>query len=207
VTSKQGSNKINHLYYTIPGCLVFITVVFSFVASSLSNKQAGIESYADINATHSHGTKEHSHNHDHAHTHDQHNKGTYDPKTGLTIGLDNRSVGGYQTALVKIDGTVFNLDIADTAQTRTLGLSNRETLAQQNGMLFFYENKAQHGIWMKDMNFAIDILWVNKDAQVVHTETNVSPETFPEVFRSPIPSHYVIELPAGTWQTDSIISW
>ena len=205
--SKQGSNKINHLYYTIPGCLIFVTIVFSLLADSLSNKKVVTTSQVGIVSTHNHANGQNDHDHSHEHNVHHRHTGTYDPKTELTIGIDNRNTGGYRTALVKIDDTIFSLDIADTTQTRTLGLSNRKTLAPEHGMIFFYENQARHGIWMKDMNFAIDIVWVNKDKTVVHTETNVTPETFPTVFRSPVPSHYVVELPAGTWTPNSTISW
>ena len=133
--------------------------------------------------------------------------GAVDSLTGLRIQLDNRASGGYRTALMEINDEVFHIDLAENPQTRTLGLGNRSILEHNQGMLFIFGAQAQHGIWMKDMNFAIDILWLNKDGSVVHSESNITPETFPEVFITPIASDYVLELPAGTWNASSTISW
>jgi uncharacterized membrane protein (UPF0127 family) len=57
---------------------------------------------------------------------------------------------------------------------------------------------------MKDMNYAIDILWVAQAGEIVHIEENVSPDTFPSSFASPVPAWFVVETVAGFVQTHSI---
>ncbi|MEX2014012.1 MAG: DUF192 domain-containing protein, partial [Parcubacteria group bacterium] len=54
-----------------------------------------------------------------------------------------------------------------------------------------------HGFWMKDMHFAIDIVWIDENFRIVGIEKEVRPETFPQVFRPDQPIKYVLELPAG----------
>jgi uncharacterized membrane protein (UPF0127 family) len=96
-----------------------------------------------------------------------------------------------------IGETSVTLDIADTDLERILGLGGRDSLPKNHGMLFIFEEKAEHGIWMKDMKFSIDIIWLNEYSEVIYIERNVSPNTFPKVFGPQKPSSYVLEFNAG----------
>ncbi len=103
----------------------------------------------------------------------------------------------YETRLITVEDTSYTVLVADTNQKRITGLSNRAILPDQiDGMLFIFDEPASHGIWMKDMNFTIDILWLDTDFTVVHRENSISPDTFPQSFSSPIPALYVLELPS-----------
>lgn len=104
---------------------------------------------------------------------------------------------GYERELIAIGGTLIIADIADTPEKRTLGLSGRNTLLPDTGMLFVFEQPGAHGMWMKDMRFSIDILWLNDAHEIVHIEERVSPSTYPTSFSSPTPASLVLELPAG----------
>jgi hypothetical protein len=90
------------------------------------------------------------------------------------------------------------VEIAATDQERMRGLSGRKDLAAGNGLLFVFPGSALHGIWMKDMNFAIDIMWISQDLRVVTIAENVAPESFPAVYRPAAPARYVLELKAGS---------
>lgn len=95
------------------------------------------------------------------------------------------------------DKARYRVEVADTREERTLGLSGRLRLAPNQAMLFRFEESGTHCMWMKDMNFPIDVLWLNEETGIVHIEENVVPETFPKQFCSPNPSYYVMELAAG----------
>jgi len=57
------------------------------------------------------------------------------------------------------------LEIADTDETRAVGLSKRASLADGHGMFF---DKA--GVyWMKDVNFPLDLTFVTKEGEVLET--------------------------------------
>lgn len=71
---------------------------------------------------------------------------------------------------VLIGGKKIRVDIADTVVTRTQGLSGRTSLAETDGMLFVFENADRYGFWMKDMNFAIDIIWIDPEKNIVYIE-------------------------------------
>ena len=50
---------------------------------------------------------------------------------------------------------------------------------------------------MKDMNYAIDIIWVNEEGVVVHMAEGAAPESFPAMFVPEVPAKYVIETAEG----------
>lgn len=103
-----------------------------------------------------------------------------------------------------IGETSISLDIADNEEERKLGLGGRESMPKNHGMLFVFDEYTEHGIWMKDMKFALDIVWLNKYSEVIYIERNVSPDTFPKVFGPQKSSQYVIEFNAGFLERNSI---
>ena len=100
-----------------------------------------------------------------------------------------------QTILV--DGHPIRAMVVDTPLARAQGLSGRDSLGKNEGMLFVFSAEDRYGIWMKDMRFPIDILWISRDMQVIHVKKNVSPESYPNVFYPPQAAWYVLELQAG----------
>ncbi|RME30298.1 DUF192 domain-containing protein, partial [Candidatus Parcubacteria bacterium] len=52
-------------------------------------------------------------------------------------------------------------------------------------------------IWMREMRFAIDALWLDCEGMVVGVEENLRPDTFPEVFSVDEPACGVLEVRAG----------
>jgi len=88
--------------------------------------------------------------------------------------------------------------IADTEAAREHGLSGRQSLAPDEGMLFIFPSDGKPSFWMKDMRFSIDILWLTSEGKVVYIMPNLSPETYPTSYAPPVASRYVLELPAGT---------
>lgn len=112
--------------------------------------------------------------------------------TALLVLGDSRSVA-------KINGRQYEVTIADTTTERQRGLSGRTSLARDHGMVFVFDQSDRHCMWMKDMRFAIDMLWVNDQGVVVHQARDVSAETYPQAFcNDSAPARYVIELPAGS---------
>lgn len=96
------------------------------------------------------------------------------------------------------------VEIVDTPQTRQQGLSGREFLSENKGMLFVHEQPGLQGYWMKGMKFPLDFVWLGDDMRVVGTEENILPETYPKVFYSPQPVRHVLEVNAGWVQKNKI---
>lgn len=117
------------------------------------------------------------------------------PPVETTI-KEEASVGLTQKQ-VMLGSTVYTLDIADTHVLQEKGLSFRESLSPQTGMLFIFSTPNVYQFWMKDMKFAIDIIWLDENKKVVYIEEFVDPSTYPQSFGPETPTQYAIEIPAG----------
>ena len=98
---------------------------------------------------------------------------------------------------VKIGDKVVYVDIADTSAKMAKGLSGRQSLNGDQGMLFVFTKPDFYIFWMKDMLFPIDIVWIDENFMVVYVEQRVEPNTFSKTFTSKIKAFYVLELQAG----------
>jgi uncharacterized membrane protein (UPF0127 family) len=96
-----------------------------------------------------------------------------------------------------VDGKSFRLEVADTNKSRAQGLSGRAGLPPDQVMLFVFDEPSKQCMWMKDMQFAIDMVWLDAEKKVVHVERNVSPDTYPDSFCAKSPAKYVLEFSAG----------
>lgn len=97
---------------------------------------------------------------------------------------------------IYIGNAAVEVTVADSDAERVKGLSGVEHLDPRQGKLFIFDMDAKPGIWMKDMKFPLDIVWVNRDFKVVHIEENVSPDTYPQVFYPPDDARFVLEVNA-----------
>lgn len=103
--------------------------------------------------------------------------------------------GGQRKAI--IEGRTYTIEVADTEAEREQGLSGRNSLPADTAMLFIFDQPGQQCFWMKDMQFSLDIIWLDAGRRVVHIEQNVSPSSYPDSFCPPKASQYVVELNAG----------
>lgn len=94
--------------------------------------------------------------------------------------------------------------VADDEQERIQGLSQTDFLGRGSGMLFLFSVSDRYGFWMKDMQYAIDIIWMNDAKKVIYIEENVLPETYPKVFTPSVGAKYVLEVPAG-WVRENAV--
>ena len=63
-------------------------------------------------------------------------------------------------------------------------------------MLFVFDKPDTYGFWMKDMRFPIDIIWISGD-KVIYVLSEVHPDSYPNLFKPPIPVDKVLEINAG----------
>jgi uncharacterized membrane protein (UPF0127 family) len=91
----------------------------------------------------------------------------------------------------------LEVEVADTISSRELGLSGRKKINDDEGMLFVFDTPGRYGFWMKDMQFPLDIAWINQNGIVVYIERNVTPETYPKAFINQSEALYVLEVNAG----------
>lgn len=106
--------------------------------------------------------------------------------------------------LVLGDGA-FQATVLRTEDERQKGLSGTNSLAATAAVLFVFPSDGKWGIWMKDMKYPIDIVWLDSDKQVIHMVKRASPDSYPDTtYVPPKNARYIVELPAGTVQSKSI---
>lgn len=98
--------------------------------------------------------------------------------------------------IVRISDIPVKVMLADTQEERIRGLSGEMKLEATEGMLFVFPEDGRHGIWMKDMRFSIDVVWIDVEGKIVDFVANIAPESYPSVYEPSSPARYVLELPA-----------
>lgn len=95
-------------------------------------------------------------------------------------------------------GEEIALELASSSNKRYQGLSNRNSLCHNCGMLFVFEEPRNASFVMRDMNFPLDIIFI-RDDKVIKIYENLVPEggTPQEIYSSPEPVNLVLELNAG----------
>ncbi len=132
-----------------------------------------------------------------------------DEQQELIISQEVRSgSNGYRQVNVIVNGVVLVADIAATDEQRTKGLSVKDSLAENEAMLFVLDNEGEHTFWMKNMKFPIDIIWIDTDKTVVHIEHNLQPcssELFCPTYKPNDESLYVLETVGGFAERHDIV--
>ena len=97
---------------------------------------------------------------------------------------------------------LFIVECAVSPEVRARGLSGREALPPGHGMLFIFDSLAAQSMWMPDMRFPLDIVWLDDDLRVIHVTEGAQPCPFVDPARCPtygskFLAKYAIEMTAG----------
>ena len=92
-------------------------------------------------------------------------------------------------------------EVPDTEEAFYRGLGGRESLPEDRGMLFVFDQEREYGFWMKDVPFPIDIIWISRDMRVAGIATAQPEGAVPDdqltIYRPDSPALYVVEVAAG----------
>ena len=64
-----------------------------------------------------------------------------------------------------VGGVNLITSFSTTPDAQSKGLAIRDSLNENEGMLFIFETPQKYSFWMKDMKFPIDIIWINQDGK------------------------------------------
>lgn len=104
-----------------------------------------------------------------------------------------------------IDKNNLNVEVADTDVKRIKGLSGRDSLSEDEGMLFIFNNPGLYYFWMKDMKFPLDFIWINDNEVVDLTQNVLTPDNNnPSTFTAKSEFDKVIEVNAGYVKNNEI---
>ena len=81
----------------------------------------------------------------------------------------------YMKANVRINGFNLIADVPTTTDEFQKGLDIKDHLNENQGMLFIFKEPGKTPFWMHGMKFPIDIIWFDKDKNVIHIEHNLQP--------------------------------
>jgi uncharacterized membrane protein (UPF0127 family) len=99
--------------------------------------------------------------------------------------------------IVKIAGRDIKVELAQTREIQEKGLSGREGLALNTGMLFVFEKPGKYYFWMKDMKFPIDMIWIDEQMKVIFIKKDAKPILPLQNFGPDANSKYVLEVNAN----------
>lgn len=110
----------------------------------------------------------------------------------------------FPRGIIKIDDVTLQVQIADTKPLQTRGLMFQEKLPYDQGMLFIFEDQGIRSMWMLNMQFSLDVIWIDAQGNVVHIEKDTQPcksalETMTCTFTNGNgeEAKYVLEVTAG----------
>jgi uncharacterized membrane protein (UPF0127 family) len=70
---------------------------------------------------------------------------------------------------------IVAVEVADTPSSREKGLMFRETLGEDSGMLFVFEEETSIPFWMKNTLIPLDIIYIDRDGYIVEIQENAQP--------------------------------
>jgi len=111
-----------------------------------------------------------------------------------------------KTAEIEFDGVTLTVELATTPAAQEQGLSDRDSMPADHGMLFVFTQQAEWGFWMHEMRFPLDIIWFNTNRQAVFIEQDLPPctPTVCPVYTPPVNATYVLEVNAGFVRTNGV---
>jgi uncharacterized membrane protein (UPF0127 family) len=101
---------------------------------------------------------------------------------------------------VQVGKQRFRVEVAAGAADRERGLSGRASLPVDAGMWFVLPASGPHGFWMKDMEFAVDLVWISQGREVIGVERLAPCGAFHcPTHYAPRPAAYVLEVNEGVF--------
>jgi len=71
----------------------------------------------------------------------------------------------------------FSIEIASTPEEKNRGLMFRESLLENEGMLFVFKEEGNYSFWMKNVLISLDIIWMDREGRVAYIAENLQPDS------------------------------
>lgn len=102
-----------------------------------------------------------------------------------------------KTYPLTINTVAIKAELAETKEQQERGLGGRKGMPDDYGLLYILPKPYFYDFWMKDMKFPIDIIWVDRNQNIVDITRNLTPDSYPRIFQPVRPAQFVIEVNAG----------
>lgn len=90
----------------------------------------------------------------------------------------------------------LDIEIADSPYEWETGLMYRESMEDNQGMLFIYPNAAQRSFYMKNTYIPLDLIFMDNDTIIVSIKENAVPRDETSI-PSNAPARFILEINAG----------
>jgi uncharacterized membrane protein (UPF0127 family) len=92
---------------------------------------------------------------------------------------DSNKLETTELVIEKKDGSKvgFAVEIAKTGEEQEQGLMFRDSMPENNGMLFIFDNPRPVEFWMKNTYIPLDIIFIGRDNKIRKIEKNTSPNS------------------------------
>lgn len=77
---------------------------------------------------------------------------------------------------LKIKGHGLRAELANSEESRRTGLMHRRSMAENQGMLFVYEQPGLHAMWMKNTLIPLSVAFLDRDGRIINIE-DMEPQT------------------------------
>ncbi|MDX9702694.1 MAG: DUF192 domain-containing protein [Candidatus Auribacterota bacterium] len=113
-----------------------------------------------------------------------------------------RQIDGVNLYPVTINEKTVYVEIADTPEKRQLGLMYRQSLPENQGMLFIFENEQVLSFWMKNTRIALSLAYISKDGTITEI---ISMEPYDQrSYKSKHVVQYALEMNRGWFEINGI---
>jgi uncharacterized membrane protein (UPF0127 family) len=107
------------------------------------------------------------------------------------------------TSTISIKGYTLTVELATTPTSRGCGLSHRDELSQNHGMLFVFPESRPHTFWMKDTSIPLSIAFLDDSGQIFSIQDMVPLQTDKQ-YHSSQPANYALEVNQGWFSRHGI---
>jgi uncharacterized membrane protein (UPF0127 family) len=107
-----------------------------------------------------------------------------------------------KTKILKINNLDLKVEVADREGTRRKGLSGREDLEKDSGMLFVFTNEQNLSFWMKNTAIPLSIAFLDKKGAVIEIK-NLNPGE-EESVKSSKKAKFALEMNSGWFKDNNI---
>ena len=108
-----------------------------------------------------------------------------------------------QAPKIKIGDVIFEVELAINPTERSRGLSGRNSLEKNSGMLFVFDKDSATQFWMYGMKFSLDLVWISNSCEIVDITYSAEYPENPKsseglvLYSSKSPATYTLEINAG----------
>jgi len=107
------------------------------------------------------------------------------------------------TAEISTKGFALTVELATTPAARSCGLSQREELPDNHGMLFIYPERRPLTYWMKDTRIPLSIAFLDDSGQIFSIQ-EMTPMRVDRIYKSLRPARYALEVNQGWFSRHGI---